>query len=203
MGSSEDVVGMLGKLRKLISDIIGPIGKLIASYGVSPNVLSFLGAIINVIALIAFMKMNLLLASLLVLLGGFLDLVDGMVARLSKKESAFGGILDSTLDRFSDFLLLLGMGAVLPENERFRWILVSLSIHASLMPSYIRARAKGEGLPEITTGIAERPERLIIISLSAALNLIKTGLILLIVLGYVTSIMRLIDSYRKAKILAN
>jgi archaetidylinositol phosphate synthase len=148
--------------------------------------------------MMTFFLNKLLLASGLVLVGGFLDLVDGLVARLSRKESIFGGILDSTLDRFSDFFLLIGMGAAMPE-ENLRWGLVALAIHASLMPSYVRARAKGEGLSEVTVGIVERPERLIIIAVSAAFNVLKAGLILLIVFGYVTTIMRLIVSYKRAK----
>jgi len=189
---------MLGKLKTIVNDFIKPLGNLIASSGISPNTLSFLGFSMNGIALIAFFKRRLLVASALILIGGFLDLIDGAVARLSKKESVFGGILDSTLDRFSDFFLIMGMGAALPKEE-FRWGLIALAIHANLMPSYIRARAKGEGLSEITTGIVERPERLIIISISAALNVLKTGLILLIIFGYITTLMRLIVSHRKAK----
>ncbi len=189
---------MLGKLRELIDDLVKPLGNLIASSGISPNVLSVLGFIANIVAMIAFFQRKLLLASGLVLIGGFLDLIDGVVARLEGRESIFGGILDSTLDRFSDFFLLVGMGAAIPEEE-LRWCLVALAIHASFMPSYIRARAKGEGLSEITVGIAERPERLIIISISAAFGLLKAGLILLIVFGYVTTVMRLFTSYKRAK----
>ncbi len=189
---------MLGKLRELVDGLIKPLGDLIASSGISPNVLTVFGLLVNGIAMAAFFQNKLLLASCLVLAGGFLDLVDGLVARLSKKESIFGGILDSTLDRFSDFFLLIGMGAAMPE-EKLRWGLVALAIHASLMPSYVRARAKGEGLSEVTVGIVERPERIIIIAVSAALNALKTGLILLIFFGYVTTIMRLVVSYKRAK----
>lgn len=189
---------MLGKLRELVDELTKPFGELIASLGISPNILSVFGLLINGISMVAFFQNKLLLASILVLVGGFLDLVDGLVARLSRKESIFGGILDSTLDRFSDFFLLIGMGAAMPE-ENLRWGLVALAIHASLMPSYVRARAKGEGLSEVTVGIVERPERLIIIAVSAAFNVLKAGLILLIVFGYVTTIMRLIVSYKRAK----
>ena len=196
--SLQDVVCMLGKLKRIINDLIKPLGGLIVSLGISPNILTILGFLVNGIAMMAFFERRLLLASVLTLVGGFLDLIDGAVARLSKKESVFGGILDSTLDRFSDFFLLVGMGSAMPE-EKLRWCFVALAIHASLMPSYIRARAKGEGLPEITIGIAERPERLIIISISAAFDFLKVGLILLIILGYITTLMRLIVSYKKAK----
>ncbi|RLG42508.1 MAG: CDP-alcohol phosphatidyltransferase family protein [Thermoproteota archaeon] len=189
---------MLGRLRKFVDDLVEPLGKLVASSGVSPNALTVLGFMVNGIAMVAFFQKKLLVASGLALLGGFLDLIDGVVARISKKESIFGGILDSTLDRFSDFFLLIGMGALIPDDS-CRWALVALAIHASLMPSYIRARAKGEGLSEITVGLVERPERLIIISVSAALNVPKIGLLLLIVLGYITTFMRLIVSYKRAK----
>ena len=110
-------------------------------------------------------------AGVLVLVGGVLDTLDGSLARATGRTTRAGAFLDSTLDRYGEFFVLLGLwarasGAGLGASGG-AWAL--LALQGSLMVSYARARAEGLGCP-LRGGVFERPERLIL----AAAGLLAT-----------------------------
>jgi phosphatidylglycerophosphate synthase len=135
--------------------------------------------------------------------GVVLDTLDGAVARLSGKESKFGGILDSVLDRISDSIFIAGFAvAGLVSFEIAMFLMVQ-----SATISYIRARAGSENV-EVKNGLIERPERLLLIALSLLvyilapdflyleMNLPTWGFMILNVLSLVTIIQRINKSYK-------
>ncbi len=94
---------------------------------------------------------HLFAAGWVVLLSGFFDIIDGALARGTNQVTKFGGILDSTLDRLSEAVMLLGIMAYFLFNSGFEmafWIvlLIGLTMIFSFLVSYVRSRAEGAGL---------------------------------------------------------
>ncbi|GAB6055801.1 archaetidylinositol phosphate synthase [Methanobacterium movens] len=141
---------------------------------------------------------NLLLGGILIALSGFLDIVDGAVARNNSSITPFGGFLDSTVDRLSDALIIIGI----VYGGFVNWIFGILALHASLTVSYVRARAEVEGIP-CGVGIAERAERLVIIMSGAFLGVLfgpevmLIAMLLVIVLGYMTVGQRIYHTWKQ------
>ena len=107
----------------------------------------------------------------MVLVAGFFDILDGALARLTKKVTPFGGVLDSTFDRLSEAAVLL---AILVAFGRSPWLvlLVFLALLGSLLVSYVRARAEGAGL-ECQVGLFTRAERVVVLALGLLLSYIE------------------------------
>ncbi|SCG86195.1 archaetidylinositol phosphate synthase [Methanobacterium congolense] len=189
---------MLNRLRPNVKKFIDPLAKRI---NVNPNVLTILGLIVSILSGFMFAVGDLLLGAAMILLGGFVDMLDGAVARNNSSKTKFGGILDSTSDRFADAAIIIGImygGFVNP-------LIGALAIHASLTVSYVRARAESEGI-SCSVGFAERAERLIIVVAGAILsvvfheNMILYGAVVLImILGYLTVFQRVYHSWKELK----
>lgn len=189
---------MLNRLRPNVKKFIDPLAKRIK---VNPNVLTILGLIVSILSGFMFAVGDLLLGAAMILLSGFVDMLDGAVARNNSSKTKFGGILDSTSDRFADAAIIIGImygGFVNP-------LIGALAIHASLTVSYVRARAESEGI-KCSVGFAERAERLIIIVAGAILsvvfhkNMILYGAVVLImILGYLTVFQRVYHSWKELK----
>jgi len=139
---------------------------------------------------------HLLAAGLVVLVAGFFDILDGALARRTNQTSQFGAVLDSTLDRLGDAVLLLGILVLFlfTEEDSALFILVSkewavlmvgLTLLGSLMVSYIRARAEALGL-DCQVGLFTRTERVVVLALGLLLSQINYALIiaLLIILAF-------------------
>src|SRR6266853_3821160 len=109
---------------------------------IHPNVLTFLGLVINIVAGFLLAAGRFQAAALVVIGAGLFDMVDGRVARETNRVTRFGGFFDSVLDRYSDLALLVGLlvwyGSI---NRPFYVVLTALVMAASVMISYTRARA--------------------------------------------------------------
>ncbi len=150
-----------------------PVMELIAKpfTGIHPNILSVLLFVVAIPGFYFYSIGNSLLGSLFIFAAMF-DAVDGTVARLTKTESKFGGLLDSTLDRLFDGLLLLfiGIGNLVP------WVWLFLLFNLSVLVSYIKAKAEAltgtqkVGKNNFSVGFAQRADRIIVIFLGSILN---------------------------------
>src|SRR6201986_1538216 len=124
---------------RIIDAIVGAL----ALSRVHPNVLTFIGLLINVWAAFLFAAGNILPAGIVVIGAGLFDMVDGRVARETNRVTRFGGFFDSVLDRYSDLALLVGLlGYYASINRYFYVVLTALVMAASVMISYTRARAE-------------------------------------------------------------
>jgi len=189
---------MLNRLRPNVKKFIDPIAKRIK---VNPNVLTILGLIVSILSGLMFAVGDLLLGAAMILLSGFVDMLDGAVARNNSSKTKFGGILDSTSDRFADAAIIIGImygGFVNP-------LIGALAIHASLTVSYVRARAESEGI-NCSVGFAERAERLIIVVAGAILSVVFNentilygAVVLIMILGYLTVFQRVYHSWKELK----
>ena len=135
--------------------------------GVSPNHVTVAGALFSMAAGVLFAQGKIFEGGLVLWLSALMDPLDGTIARLSGKASRFGALLDSTLDRYSEFFIFFGFLCFFRDGWMF-WV-VLLALMGSLMVSYIKARAESLGQREIG-GLMQRPERLILLIAGTVLN---------------------------------
>lgn len=150
---------MLDKFRPIISYYLKPI---IKKLDINPNIITIISPFIAIIAAYFFANKNLLIGALFILLSGFLDVMDGAIARYHNKTSKFGGFLDSTMDRFADAIIYIGIIF----GGYADWFIGILAIHSAITISYVRARAESEDI-KCNVGIAERAVRLLILVLGS------------------------------------
>ncbi len=156
---------MLSIIKPKTEKLLQPVAQLLRH--VDPNLITLLGMIFPVLFFIFVMKGWYLLA-LIAFVFNALDLLDGLVARAHNKVTAFGGFLDSTVDRFADFVVIVAFGFAGLVN----WYIVLTLVLFTYLISYIRSRtelaAKDSNLVA-NVGIVERPERLITIFIGLAI----------------------------------
>lgn len=156
----------------------------------SPNTITITGFVVTLFACYVLME-NLRLGGILVLAGGFFDILDGAVARINDNTTRFGAFLDSVLDRYSDAFILLAIAENLSNNNHYNGVFLSLfALIGSFLISYSRARAEGIG-EECKYGLMERTERILLISFGAITDLIIPVLWVLSILTHFTVFQRI------------
>jgi CDP-diacylglycerol---glycerol-3-phosphate 3-phosphatidyltransferase len=138
-------------------------------------------------------------AGLVALAASVFDMLDGRVARLRGRETKFGAFLDSTMDRYSDMLLYMGLLILYARLDRTpSMVLVWVAAFGGFMTSYARARAESL-IPDCTVGFLERPERVVLVILGAITNHMVAVLWVIAVLSNVTAIQRIVYTYFELK----
>ncbi len=194
----------LEKTRKNISNCVTqPVASLLAKTPLTPNAITWLGFCVTIGAAALVVTEHLLAAGIVVLVAGFFDMLDGALARVTNRVTRFGAILDSTLDRLSEAILLLALLAVFAGNGQVaESILVGAALLGSLMVSYLRARMEGLGI-ECKAGLFTRPERVIILALGLLLSqfdyALVTALAVITFFSYITAGQRLFYAWRQTK----
>ena len=182
---------MLSKwVRKATRVFFEAAARLIHRAGISANALTLVGFVLNLVVAYLLAQGGFFLGGVLVIMGGLLDGLDGAVARLSGSPSRFGAFLDSTVDRFSEAVVYLGLLLFyLQQGARQESLLIYATIVGSLMVSYARARAEGLGV-ECKAGLLTRFERLFILVCGLLLNQMLITLWILAVLSNFTALQR-------------
>lgn len=194
---------MLTRLKERIQQLIIGEARFAHNIGLTPNQISLLGMLAAYFSAYLYWSSQsndatLVGAAGLLLISGFLDALDGVVARAYGKVTLFGGFLDSLLDRYADSLVLTGIILGWLAEGSPLWLLAGLfAVLGSLLVSYSRARAEAAGVKMETVGLAERAERIIIIVFASFLTLfwrdaLRWGIVLLAVLTNLTVIQRII-----------
>src|ERR1700678_2174902 len=176
---------------------------------IPPNLLPFLGLLINTVAAILFGLANehnyvrmFLYAGLVIIGAGIFDMVDGRVARQTDQVTVFGAFFDSVIDRYSDVVLFFGLLVFYARGIRFFYVfLTAFVMVTSLMVSYTRARAEAL-IGSCKVGFMERPERVVLIILGALFNrwgVMAPVLWVLAVLSTITVIHRIQHTYQRTK----
>ena len=188
---------VLGNLRKKSEKIFSKIGRILAPV-ITPTGLTILGLLSAVVAALFYSYRHLFLAGLAILFSGFFDVLDGVVARITRRTSGFGGTLDALVDRYTEFFYVLGPAL----GGYVDWPLAYVAMFSIIASSYVRARAESVGkMEDASIGILERVEKIIIISVATFLNpffnwAIMFSMILLIVFGQITVLQRLYATWR-------
>ncbi len=180
----------------------------LARLGVTPNMLTVLGLVLSALTAVVIALGFLFAGGLLVLFAGIFDMFDGAMARVRNTATTFGAFFDSTLDRYSESIILFGLlwyalqrpdlhDAFWPAPHEQTWMVTFIFIAAvgSLMVSYAKARAEGLGL-ECKTGLLARPERVVILAIGLLSGTAIWALALLAVFSHVTAIERLVYVWR-------
>lgn len=146
----------------LLRCIEEPIVATLSKFGITPNMVTMLGLVVTVVSAVFISLGQFWSGGVLLLIGSLFDLIDGSLARRLGKDSKFGALLDSVVDRLSETIVLLGLLIFyIGESSDIAEILVYVAISGSFMVSYLRARSEGLGI-ECSSGIMTRPERVIV-----------------------------------------
>jgi len=176
---------------------------------ISPNVLTFIGLVINIVAAVLFGYANsvnyqrmFLYAGLVIIGAGIFDMVDGRVARATNQVTTFGGFFDSVIDRYSDVALFFGLLVYYARaNHFFYLVLVAVVMVSSVMVSYTRARAESL-IGSCKVGFMERPERIVLVIIGALFSrwgAMAPVLWILAVLSTITIIHRIVYTYQQTR----
>src|SRR5688572_29673639 len=162
---------------------------------IHPNTLTLVGVIINVGAAWALARDRFVLAGFVMIVANIFDFIDGKVAHRLQLQSRFGAFWDSTLDRFSDLALLVGLVYLYSKAGRSDYVLIAaLTLIFSIMTSYTRARA--ESLVEkCKVGFMERPERIVLFMIGASTNRMAAVLWVILVLSILAVANRIYYTY--------
>lgn len=165
------------KLQKGIYTVIDPLVKGLIKAGLTPNAVTAIGLILNIGVAVIFIigaeegnRGDLRYvgwAGALILFAGLFDMLDGQVARLGNMSSVYGALFDSVLDRYSEFVMFLGICYYLVAHHYFISSLFAfIALIGSMMVSYTRARSEGLGIQN-KGGLMQRPERVVLVGVSA------------------------------------
>lgn len=204
-------------LQKLIYTLINPIIKGMIKMGITPNMVTTIGFIGNVVAAFLFIHASQLTplsmgfswigwGGAILLFSGLFDMMDGRLARLGNMSTTFGAFWDSTLDRYSELFSLFGITLYLMTvSGIWAGVITFLALVGSIMVSYVRARAEGLGI-ECKVGLMQRPERVVVTALAAIITGMTSslwwligGMALIAVLANITAFWRVAHCYKQLK----
>jgi CDP-diacylglycerol--glycerol-3-phosphate 3-phosphatidyltransferase len=194
------------KLGELLSPVLDALVRTLSH--VSADVLTMTGLALTGVAS-AFFALSggpgyaspalLRVGGVIALVGAIFDMLDGRVARVRGRGTKFGAFLDSTMDRYSDMLLYMGLLILYARLERTGlMVLVWVAAFGSFMTSYARARAESL-IPRCPVGLMERPERIVLVIAGAVLNKMVAVLWIIAILSNVTAIQRIVYTYVELK----
>jgi archaetidylinositol phosphate synthase len=198
---------MLTKLKQKVQQMLTAEARAAHRIGLTPNRISTLGIIFALGAALAYAEgqyiaFSLPAAIILLLLSGFCDALDGVVARLYQQATPFGSFLDSLLDRYADAAVYIGV--IIGGLCSLLWGLIALT--GSLLVSYSRAKAEAVNVRMESVGIAERAERIIILTVATAVaifwqttTVMNLAIVLLAILSNLTVLQRSLYAYSRLK----
>jgi len=188
------ISSLIGRGGKFILDrLVGALTRL----HINPNILTFTGVVISLWAAFHYGRGQLFTGSLIVILAGLFDMLDGGVARVSRSVTPFGAFYDSVIDRYSDIILLQGLMVWYARQGRLGYVvLVGVVFMGAVMTSYARARAESLILT-CKVGFMERPERIVLLIIGGLANRMEAALWVLAVLGNWTVINRIYFTWKE------
>ncbi|HWZ34158.1 MAG TPA: CDP-alcohol phosphatidyltransferase family protein [Bryobacteraceae bacterium] len=188
-----------GAIGIVFGRIINWIVRGLALSRIHPNVLTFIGLLINIGAATLLAVHQLRWAGVVIIGAGLFDMVDGRVARETNRVTRFGGFFDSVLDRYSDLALLVGLLVWYGSINRFGYVvLTAITMTGSVMVSYTRARAENT-IPQCKVGFMERPERVVLLIIGALFDRIPAVLWVIAVMANLTVIARMVFTWQETK----
>jgi archaetidylinositol phosphate synthase len=191
---------LLTRYRRTINAYFDRVAAGISS--LPPNAVTSLSLLASVLSAALYYLGFVQFGGVMLLVSGALDVMDGAVARITGRVTRFGGFLDSTFDRMSDFAVLGGIAL----SGIVDWRLVMFTVFGSFLVPYCRARGEAAGSTGMAVGIAERAERQVILALASMVhplvsqvNLLEAGVAIIGILAWVTVAQRILAARRTLK----
>ncbi len=185
------------QISERLHHLAEPVSRVIAKTGVPPNAVTITGFLLNVGVAWILATGHFLIGGFLVLVVGVFDLLDGALARVTGKGTIFGALLDSTIDRYSEAVLLFGLLVYFARrHDTTEVVLLFATIVGSMLVSYVRARAEGLGL-DAEVGIMRRTVRICTLALGLLINQVLVFLWILAILTNFTAVHRLFYVWQK------
>ena len=182
-------------------NLLTPLIKILAKWGMNPNSFTLAGLIITSMAAVAFIMGHLRLGGFLILLGGLCDAIDGSLARFANKTTLFGAMFDSAVDRYSEFVMFFGIVVhfVMIGNYPTS-VVIFFALCGSIMVSYSRARAESLGF-DSKVGIMQRPERIVFLGLGALIHpvTLKVAIWLVAIFANFTALQRIRHTHKQSE----
>ncbi len=173
------------------SAAIAPLIRAMAAAGITPNMVSLVGFVGTGLAAALVASSHLFWGGVLLLVASSLDFLDGGLARATGRSTKFGGVLDSTLDRLSEAVLLFGIQwFAIAHGMTIEAMLSFVAVVGSLMVSYVRARVEAAG-GQLTDGVFTRPERVVVLVAALMTGYLNVGLWVLAIVSVFTAAQRL------------
>ena len=192
-------MNLTGIRENLAYRITNPVVKVVSKSGITPNYLTLINLALNIVAAYIIATGHFLIGGVLVLVSGLFDLLDGALARFTNQSTKFGAVLDSTVDRISEAVILCGLLIwYIPRGASLEIVLIFAVLIGSFLVSYIRARAEGLGL-QCQVGLFTRAERVIVLAIALLINQIFIALCVLVVFVFITVVQRLLYLQKQAK----
>ena len=185
--------------KEAFRELIKPLTRLLSVMRVHPDTLTHLGWTLAVVSAVLFGLGRVRTAGAVMLLAGLFDALDGAVARESNRMSDFGAFLDSTMDRFSELAIFVGiLFFYASSGSPYETLLAGAAMTFSLLTSYTRSRAEGLGI-RCEVGLLERAGRVVILSLFALAGFLTAGIALVAVGALVTTVQRILHVDRATR----
>ncbi len=192
---------LLGRLREKYESAMEPIGRHLGRFGVKPNMITTMSLLVSSAAGVAYTLTFPVLGALGLATSGFIDMLDGAVARATGAGTRFGAVYDHVLDRYAEFAILLGIGL----GGFVNWVWIVFCLFGMVMASFTRAKAESVGgLVSCTVGIAERQEKIILLLVGSLLQpllsfALLASVILVGLLSHITVVQRLHHTFKHAR----
>jgi CDP-diacylglycerol--glycerol-3-phosphate 3-phosphatidyltransferase len=190
--------------RNLGYRIANPIVTVLSRSGITPNAVTLINLALNIVGAYVIATGHFVAGGVLVLVSGLFDLLDGALARFTKRTTRFGAVLDSTVDRISEAAILFGLLIwYLAHAGSLEILLIFAVLIGSFLVSYIRARAEGLGW-QCQVGLFTRAERVIVLAIGLLVSgvfvhSVFVALCVLVVFVFITVVQRLIYLWKQAK----
>jgi CDP-diacylglycerol--glycerol-3-phosphate 3-phosphatidyltransferase len=162
-------------LEKWFSALLDRFIPLICQPFLNPNLISAAGCLSHVGAAVLLVRGHFFIAGLTILFGGLLDILDGKLARLTRRATSYGAVFDATMDRIGELAIYIGIGAYFVIHRMFPGLLITVFATAgSVLASYVRARAESYNIP-CGIGFLRRSDRILLIGLGAMTNVFSVS----------------------------
>lgn len=175
------------------------VGEALSRLGLTANMATIIGLVLNILVAVVIATGHPRIGGGMLLVASAFDMVDGAIARATGSVSRFGEFFDSTLDRYSEIVVYVGLLIWLnsTRNDHLGAVLIVIASSGALMISYARAKAEGIGY-KASVGLVARPERVIVLALCLLINQPLWALWILAIATHVTAVMRIVHVWRVA-----
>ncbi|OGN93193.1 MAG: hypothetical protein A2Y88_15065 [Chloroflexi bacterium RBG_13_48_10] len=185
-------------MRVVFKGVLDPIGGFFNRLGIYPNTMTIIGLAGNVIGAVLIALGNMPVGGIVIIVMGFIDTLDGTMARLRGMPSEFGAFVDSVTDRYSELVIFGGLlYYFLNKGDWLSALAIYLAASGSVLVSYVRARAASVGM-DTKVGFLSRFERYLVLAPSLLFNIPMVGVWIIAVFANFTALQRILDVRRQA-----